>query len=363
MRYRYSIDRNNQLLINTPKLKLPLRPAGKFSIDKNNRLIYRLNRPGFWRKEYNLPGKIRFTGNWRLDSEHNLELILTKTHTHYRGDRLAFSSKFLSARDDAFVFEIISHTKQHLPLKEGVSKAGLPETSRIQLLKLTGYWRAGRFNRLQFAVKKKTQPDILTLDGIWQINKNQWIVYTRHKANLKKGRKIEETLVFRGYWQIDSSRRLTYILSEHHYLRRRVDLKTNSYFEFRVQIETPSIYPKKGVIKYRLGIGLKGLPPKGPVANKVICLYGVWRFSRRVGLFYEMKYGRGITHALDFGAEVYIDKKDKVVFKLMNKENKPLGLAVMFRRRFFKGTDAQVFLKGVYSSAERVLKTGLRFPF
>jgi len=84
--------------------------------------------------------------------------------------------------------------------------------THIQLLKLSGSWQADEFNRLSFLVKRKIQPDILTLGGIWQLNKNQQIIYTYEKTDLKTKTKYARTLTFLGFWQIDSTKRLTYIL-------------------------------------------------------------------------------------------------------------------------------------------------------
>ena len=87
MKYRYSVDNKNKLLIRPPKQKVAIPVRGRFSIDKNNRLIYWLNEPAAWRRLYNLPAQVSFIGNWKLNSNYDLELELDETKSQYKGGR------------------------------------------------------------------------------------------------------------------------------------------------------------------------------------------------------------------------------------------------------------------------------------
>jgi len=355
MRRHYSINSNNQLLIKLPKKKKTIVAKGDFSIDKNNQLIYWLNEPASWRRQYDLPGKVSFIGNWKINSNYDLELNLDETKSQYKGDRLILKGEIISTDRDTLAFEIISYNKQGLSpaqLNRSSTKGTVPAFSHIQLLKLTGSWQADEFNRIIFMIKKKALPDIITLEGSWQINKNQQITYSYEKTSLKTKTRTSCVLTFEGFWEINSSNRLAYILSQ----------STESYFDFRVQIESPNLYPKEGSIKYRIGIGLV---KDKPSQMKTVCLYGSWRFSRKAGLTFQMDYGKDGFRALEFGANISLNKKDEIIFFLTDKKKETLGLNITFTHKFLKNCDAETFLrlKGLLDKKETVIEAGVRIPF
>ena len=338
MKYRYSVDNKNKLLIRPPKQKVAIPVRGRFSIDKNNRLICWLNEPAAWRRIYNLPAKVSFIGNWKLNSNYDLELELDETKSQYKRDRLILKGEIISTDRDALAFEMI-----------GQDKGGL---IHIQLLKLTGSWQADEFNRIIFRIKKKASPDVITLEGSWQINKNQQVTYNYEKTSLKTKTRISRVLTFEGFWEINSDNRLAYILSQ----------STKSYFDFRVQLESPNLYPKEGLIKYRIGIGLK---KDKPSQMKTVSLYGSWKFSRKAGLTFQMDHGKGGFADIEFGANIYLNKKDEIIFFLTDKKKETLGLNITFTHNFLKNSDAETFfrLKGLLDKKETVIETGMRIPF
>lgn len=344
-RNSYKADNTNRLIIRREHKTLIT--DGRFSIDKNNRLIYWLNAPEPWRRQYNLPHKISFRGNWQLNPNYDLELILDRTKGQSEGEHLVLKGEIVSTDRDTLVFAVKS-----------LDSRGQTHT---QLLKLSGFWQTDEYNRISFSVKKKISPDILTLEGIWQVNKNQQIIYTYEKTDLKTKTKYVRTLTFSGFWQIDSTKRLTYIL-EHSSVSR---------FDFRVQLESPNLYPQEGIIKYRLGIGLKGLSPsklirssaKGTVPTKIISLYGTWKFSRKAGLSFEMDYGSGKLKRIEFGADIYLNNKDEVTFSITNKRKEPLGIFITFTHKFLKRYTAETFLRLKTSEKEKAVEAGLRIPF
>lgn len=328
----FAVNQDNQLLIKPKGAKKPIKVDGQFSLDKDNNLIY-----AAWQREYSVPNKIKFRGFWRLDPEHNLELYLDKTKQQFKGDRLTLRGKIFCTKTRSFVFQINSRDKR------GVN--------RFSFLKLSGVWQADRFNRIIFQVRKKVKPDTLVLKGAWQVNKNQQIVYEHEKTKIKTKRKIKNALAFSGFWQISSSKRLRYILSG----------SSQSGFDFRVQVQTPNLYPKKGAIKYRLGIGAK--EDLKPARIQVITLYGSWKFSRSLGLYFEMDYGQGKLRRMVFDTEVNLSQRDKVIFKLRDKQGRRLGISVIFRRRFLPKHDAEWFLRLKRDFRERKIDTGVRFEF
>jgi hypothetical protein len=328
---KYSVDSRNRLAIKSKQKKLVA--DGRFSVDSRNRLVYWLNEPPAWRKKYELPPKISFQGNWRLNKNYDLELDLDKPD-----GKLSLKGEIISTDRDALVFKIASYDKNG--------------QAHIQILTLSGSWQADAYNRLSFTIKKSPSPDTLTLGGAWQVNQNQQIVYTYKKTGLKTKTKSLRELKFEGFWNIDSANKLVYIL-EH---------SAESRFDFRAQLESPNLYPKEGVIKYRIGIGLKGLPPKGAVP-KIIALYGAWKFSRKFGLNFEMDYGRGKINSIEFGANVNLSKKDAVVFSLTDKRGEPLGVNVNFSHRFLKKLDAEALIRLKKFGKEGMAEGSLRIPF
>lgn len=331
----YKIDNSNRLVVK--RNRKTLLTNGKFNVDKDNRLIYWLNEPADWHRQYGLPGRISFIGNWRLNPNYDLELILNKTDRQYEGDILALKGEIISTDRDSLIFEIKSY-----------DKGG---QSHIQIIKLSGCWQADEFNRIIFAVAKKKSPDILALQGAWQLNKSQQIIYTYEKTRLKRKRKICHTLAFEGFWQINNKNKLTYILSR----------SNASRFDFRIQIESPNLYPQQGVIKYRLGIGIKD---SRFYRDRIICLYGVWKFSKKLGLIFEMEYAKGKVYTIEFGTDISLNKRDKVVFSLINKRQEPLGLKIAFSHRFLKQADAEAFVRlKKICGKETAVESGITIPF
>jgi len=312
---KYSVDNDNRLVFASNAEAFPM--DGVFSVDEDNRLNYWLNEPETWRVTHQLPEKLVFTGNWSLDPNNDLQLTLSNNKSKQglipKGTvpvgTLMFKGEIISCESDKLVFELKS-----------IDKNGLLQ---VRILKLSGTWAADELNQIYFSVSKKSSPDTLTLQGRWQLNKNQQIIYTCEKSNLKTKDRTLSTLTFSGFWEISSANKLTYILST----------GSNSKFDFKAQIETPTIYPKEGLIKYRLGVGLKGLSPQGTVPE-LISLYGTWKINRSVGVSFDMEYAKGEVRSLDFGAEVNFNKDNEAVFNLKNDFGEDLGISVVFKHRF-----------------------------
>lgn len=333
MKNRYTVDKSNQLVIKQRNKKLL--PKGRFSLDKNNRLAYWLNEPDHWLREYGLPQKIVFKGSWQLNRNYDLELLLDQTKEQFAQDTLTLKGNIISTDRDALVFEIKTYDQNGL--------------LHIRILKLSVIWLTDETNRLSLLVKK-SPPDIITLEGKWEINKTQQITYSYEKTDLKTKDKTLKTLTFEGFWQISSANKLTYILKH----------SSESKFDFRVQIETPTMYPKKGVIKYRVGIGIR---KERPQEEKIISLFGDWKFSRNLGLSYQMDYGRGDIHEIQFASEVNFDKRNSIIFALKNKKGERLGISVTFTHKFLQRLDAQTFLRLKKLKETSGIEAGIHIPF
>jgi len=314
MKLSYKIIKNNQLAIK--KDGKTLYPKGSFTVDNNNRLVYEVKESSGWWQGHGILKRIALKGEWEIDVNHDLILTLSKTQTQNQGERLLLKSKIIQAKSNYLIFSLGTQ-----------GKAG---THQPRLLQLNGKWQADKYNRLQFLIKKIKTSDTLTFQGSWQVRKNI-LIYTYKKTSLITKVKRTHTLRFKGYWQINKPNRLTYIL----------DTKGDSSFEFKAFLETPSLIGKKGAIKYRAGIGLKG---SKLFKTEIITLYGVWKFHRKTGLSFDIDYGEGGVKAINFGAFIRINKYNKITFKLRSRNKKNLGLSVEFKKSFLKD-NAEWFLK------------------
>ncbi|MFH1198945.1 MAG: hypothetical protein V1650_02135 [Candidatus Omnitrophota bacterium] len=334
MKFSYLINDDNQLLIKPTEAKDAVVAKGRLTVDKDNRLIYLLDERPQWRKSYGLPAKIIFKGKWRLNENHDLEMVLDGSSKQFEKDILTIKSSIISVDKNNLVFEVKSYDV------EGFLHA--------QIIKLSGVWFADENNRLSLKVQKRI-PDTLTLEGNWQINANQQITYIYQKIELKTKEKIAQTLFFEGFWQFSSANQLAYILKA----------GSESRFEFRAQIESPNIYPEEGLIKYRLGLGVKRDSPK---EEKVIFLYGDWKINRDLSLNFQIEHGNGLISQMQFAAQVSFGKHE-VIFALKDKRGEPLNISVTFTYSFLKATDTQAFLRLKAGAKEAGFDIGMRIPF
>lgn len=334
MKLKYSINNDNKFLIKPSKAKDAILAKGRLKVDKNNRLAYLLDEPLKWRKSYGLPAKIIFKGKWRLNSNHDLEMVLDKSSKQFEGDVLTIKSSIISVDKNKLVFEVKSFDA------EGLLHA--------QIIKLSGVWFADEDNRLSFKVQKRI-PDTLTFEASWQLNNNQQIVYIYQKTELKTKSKITQTLIFEGFWQFNNVSRLVYILKG----------STESKFDFRAQIESPSIYPEEGLIKYRLGLGVRKNSSK---EDNIIFLYGDWKINRDLSLNFQIDHKNGLVSQLQFAAQVSFGKLE-VIFALKDRRAEPLNTSVTFTYSFLKATDTSAFLRLKTDIKAAGFDFGIRIPF
>lgn len=329
---------DNRLILHLNGINTPVN--GTFSIDEHNRLWYWLNEPSAWRKKYDLPEKIAFEGAWKLNSNYDLELQIQKDSPRFLvtvpENTITLKGEIISCESDKLIFQIKSTQKNG--------------SSTIKLLKLSGIWGSNDYNQIFFSVTKKDSPDILTFKGDWKLNSIQQITCIIEKTDLIKKTKHKNTLTFQGFWEINEEKRLTYIISK----------GTDSKFDFKAQIETPNVYPKKGVIKYRIGMGVR--KPKTE-HTKIISLYGIWKISRKLGLTFDMEYEKGRINTVTFGTEVNFNKNNTVEFNLNDSLGNPLGISVIYARKFLKQLDAELFTRLKTSQKESGVDVGVRIPF
>ena len=344
MKTKYSVTADNRLTVKPAKSKRSLALNGRFTANKKNELAYEVNEPLAWRREYDIPHKIRLRGKWRLDKDHDLEFVTEEPKDKSAKGVLLLRGRLIAAEADSFVFEMRSAVRDNKREPEVIGTS-------IYLLKLEGKWQADENNQLTFLAKKGTAPNALTLQGSWQVNKNQQIFYTYETRRLKKGSRVTQTVAFEGFWEINSKNRLTY-----KFLRG-----SDSRFDFRAQLESPDLYPREGVIKYRLGAGIREtVRPR----VRIVSLYGAWKFNRQLGLSFEMEYAKGKFRSLEFSAEAAATASDKITFSLRTAAGEPLGLSVTFTRKFLRQHNAEAFLRlKAALSKEYGVEAGVMVPF
>ncbi len=216
-------------------------------------------------------------------------------------------------------------------------------SQQLRILKLKGTWRANKYNELVFqATGYKTQPEKFTFKGSWKLNNNQQVEYTSEDGR--------DTLVFKGYWKFPSKNRLVYAFEG----------SSTSRFEFKVQLESSTLQPKKGEIRYRIGIGVR--QSRITLPGQLLILYGEWKFSRNLGLSFQMDYGKGRVKAIEFGAEVTFSR-NKVNLALKNEFGKPLGITLTMTHKFLKINNAKAFLRLKSRQNEQAVEAGVILPF
>ena len=238
--------------------------------------------------------------------------------------------RFIAAESDTLVIETIQTESK-------------TNRQSLRILKLKGTWRANDYNELCFEVTlRKGPPETYTFKGSWEINNNQQIEYRFGDG--------PDLLTFKGYWDISSANRLVYLLEG----------SSTSRFEFKVQLESPVLYPKKGEIRYRIGVGMRQSRLTAP--GQVFILYGDWKFGRNLGLTFQMDYGQGKVRAMEFGAEVTFGH-NKVIFALKNELGESLGATLTMTHKFLESFDAEAFIRLKSLQKEQAIEAGITIPF
>ena len=238
--------------------------------------------------------------------------------------------RFIAVRSNSLVIETIQtqdNTKRQ----------------RLRIVELKGTWRANENNELVFDVSmRKGPPQSYIFKGTWKLNKKQQIEYVSGDKN--------EILVFKGYWDTLSSDRIVYLLEG----------STTSRFEFKVQLESANLYPKKGQIKYRIGLGAR----KSRLTKEkiLLILYGQWKFGRNLAIFFNMDYGQKTVKSVAFGAEVSFGA-NKLIFVLNDESGERLGVTFTMTHKLLKTIDAEAFIRLKKIQKESRIEGGITIPF
>ncbi len=218
---------------------------------------------------------------WRLNSNHDLELTVTRSEGLGSVEALSLRGEIAGASSDELVAVVTS------------KKVGGVEVTRI--VKLDGRWQADDNNRLCFAVSKQDgKRDILVFDGKWQVGKDNEIIYRYRRTDLVRKRKEERAIILRGAWRVDGDNKISYLL----------DSTGESGFVFRAQFESAGVINGLGALKFKVGIGVSRY--KRPVEQVVKVLGTVrWNITRKYALEFDAVGARGRRP----GMEVTLSRK------------------------------------------------------
>lgn len=303
--------------LNLPKFRNVV--DGRYTIDKNNNLIYQV------KSSSSYPKQIKLKGSWSLDKNHNLILRLDKDN-RFKQDSITLEGEIINTTADKLEFSITT--------KDSSGNA------HFYILRLSGRWQSDKYNRLIFSLsKEKGLHDELVFSGTWEVNKQNQITYTYAKTILKRKTKITREIIFKGFWNIVDKYRIIYVL----------DKKINSFFDFSVSIGKPA---KRG-LEYEIGIGVHQNIEK-------IILFGSWRVNEKLGLLFEMPYEDGKLRGILFGAACKFVNNYDMEFRLRNTFRKDLGISLKFSKTFLDD-QGQIFAQAVKEGKEFSLVAGVGF--
>lgn len=250
---------------------------------------------------------LRHVDKVRLSADHSLEVTVTESSSA-DAETLTLKGDMAGVSSDELTCVVTSKKERDVEV--------------ASILKLKGRWQADGNNRLSFAVSKEGgRRDILVLDGVWEIGKDNELLYRYKKTGLVTKTKEERILVFRGAWRLTDRDKIAYLL----------DTSGKSGFLFKAQLENTGIAGRFGVLRYRLGIGVS--ERKRPV-EKVIKFFG--------------------TLHLD------LTKRDSLEFEFTDERGRRLGMAATLSRKLLGG---EAFLRFKRLALESKVEGGLKFPW
>lgn len=330
--YQYTVDKKNKLSIIEGKNKVII--PGTFIVDSKNNLIYKLSWKQAWRQKYALPPKIVFAGKWDLDKKHNLVFTLRKSGALYKTKQIYFRGIIKEAKANSLSFALMSTPNQTV--------------SQVQRFNLQGYWVADSYNRLSFMVQKsRARYDPITFKGQWKV-RNNVLVYTYRKTSLITKKTEYSELVFKGFWRLEQDQRLIYYFNT----------DNNAGFSFKLLKGSNSIVAKEGLVRFRLGCGVRAKQEK----VRSVELMGVWKLRNKTALSFQTRFGKRNVEVIRLGVSIPLSKNKKIKAELSGFKGRKPGLRVEFQERFL-GKDGAFFMRANNKSQEAKIEAGVSIRF
>ena len=266
---RYELDEDNRLIVEDPAEALRPRRVveGRVSVDRKNRLVYETSSPVLGDAG---PRRLALEGAWSLTDAHELALTVHETERQARSV-LYVKGALVQARAHALVVALRQSEGEDLRAANRFS--------------LAGRWQADAKNRLTFLVEQADgEDDRLTLQGGWEVGPHHELLYRYREVATGRRRRDEHTLVFEGAWDFPAANRLVY----------RLEGSTDSAFELKASLQSPSLIAREGAIIYQVGIGASG----GRTQRTRVALYGAWKVHTDLSVSFEIPYAHGRVQAI-----------------------------------------------------------------
>lgn len=294
----YEVDPFNRLIVSSPprrrsRVKKFRRVVqGRFGVDGNNELFYEVNKSS----DIETPQKIKFSGKYSLDKDHDLVITLNKWNNQCEGNRLTLKTKIMDAKSNEIALLVNS--------KAGENKA------LTYVMKLYGAWQADKHNRLTFGIEReRDNADSLVLSGAWEVNKNNEIVYRRQKES--------QVIIFRGSWDISGRNKISYAL----------DKKINSGFNFKSSLGTLVSKGKDTSVQFDVGIGIS----KAQKLRRKIILSGKWKIAKDKELILETSDIEEGGLRLRFTKEMFDKSAIAYIESIFRDKERFIGGGITFR--------------------------------
>ncbi len=334
---RYAFDESNHLIIDERggpgrRLRSVQILDGTLTTDRHNHLVYHVDAPAS-AEDGSAPHTINLDGTWHLTANHELALTLHESDRQER-QTLYVKGAVVSAEANALVFALRRNVDEDL--------------RTAQRLTLSGRWRADEANRLNFFVEKGDGvEDRLTFQGGWELGERHALSYRYRQLVAGRRGQDEHALIFEGAWDITKADRLVY----------RLIGSSDSAFEFRASLRSPSLLAREGRIAYQVGIGLS----RGKVRQERVTLFGAWKLNRDLSVSFEIPYGDGRVQAIRFEGDARLSPRDRIAVALRNSQREGLGLTVTFTRNLVP--DANLFIELRKDTEERSVIGGVQVKF
>jgi hypothetical protein len=181
----------------------------------------------------------------------------------------------------------------------------------------------------------------VTLQGSWQIDKNNRIVYAYDRDDLRSGRRQRHRVVFKGRWKISPGKMLSYSLSG----------RSGSSLDFKVSLAKPT---RRG-LKWSIG-AQAGLP------SKKLAIFGSWRLTERLGLVLEIDCQDGRPRQLVFGTSFRFDSEYNLEFTVRTGKSGAAGAKIKLSREILR-KNGELFLTGEFSGRRQRIMAGVAIAF
>lgn len=334
---RYAFDDANRLTVRerddaTGVLLPPQILEGRVTTQGRNRLVYEVE--SFpQRADGAAPRAIQLDGTWKLTAAHELALLLHADERRAR-QTVYLKGALVRAAANSLTFALRHRADD--------------EQRTAQQVTLSGRWQADAKNRLTFLAEKADgAEDRLTLQGGWSVGPRHELVYRYRQQDAPDRSAGEHALTFEGAWEIAQADRLVYRLSG----------SSDSAFEFRVALQSPSLLAREGRITYQVGIGLAG----GRTQRRQVVLFGAWKLNRDLSVSFEIPYAGGRTGTMRFEGTYALSSRDRIAVALQDSRREGLGLTVTFTKETVP--DANLFLKLRSGAQERSVLGGVQVRF